>query len=172
MTVNELISLNNMIVDIRIDVRDNGILIDALRMGPHEGQKPPYPTRVPIKPEYAKNFGVTNNKLYRDATYITKTINAWDDGHDYWEVKPNRLPKGWGDLEVYSWICLDAFVTRVPRRVGPDGRGRNVNFHGERIQIDALPAGQKLEIPKEPKEAPQEMEGQTSIFDFLEDEEC
>jgi hypothetical protein len=143
MTVKELIELNQMIVDIEITVRKNGnALLDQLNFGPSEGVKPPYPMMVPIDERYIDNIG---NSYRREAYYIPKSINAWDNGKDYWQVKPERLPKKWLDLEVYAWNVWPAsqVCTTSPRR------RHNVNFHGERINIIALPSGQTLEVKKE-----------------------
>lgn len=143
MTVKELIELNQMIVDIEITVRKDGnALLDQLNFGPSEGVKPPHPMMVPIDERYIDNIG---NSYRREAYYIPKSINAWDDGKDYWQVKPERLPAKWLDLEVYSWEVWPASqsCTTSPRR------GHNVNFHGERINIIALPSGQTLEVKKE-----------------------
>ena len=142
MTVKELIELNQMITDVEITVRKNGnALLDQLNFGPSEGVKPPHPMMVPIEERYIDNIG---NSYRREAYYIPKSINAWDDGKDYWQVKPERLPKKWLDLEVYAWEVWPAsqVCTTSPRR------GRNVNFHGQRINIVALPSGEKLEIVK------------------------
>ena len=88
MTVRELISLNQMIVDIEITVRKNGnALLDQLNFGPSEGVKPPYPVMVPIDERY---IGTMNRCHQREAYYIPKSINAWDDGKDYWQVKPEK----------------------------------------------------------------------------------
>ena len=143
MTVRELISLNQMIVDIEITVRKGGnALLDQLNFGPSVGVKPPHPMMVPIDERYIDNIG---NSYRREAYYIPKSINAWDDGKGYWQVKPERLPSKWLDLEVYAWEVWQASqsCTTSPRR------GRNVNFHGERINIIALPSGQTLEVKKE-----------------------
>ena len=150
MTVRELISLNQMIVDIEITVRKDGnALLDQLNFGPSEGVKPPYPMMVPIDERYIDNIG---NSYRREAYYIPKSINAWDDGKDYWQVKPERLPKKWLDLEVYAWNVWPAsqVCTTSPRR------GHNVNFHGERINIIALPSGSSLVVKKEAKEEKEE----------------
>ena len=160
MTVKELIELNQMIVDIEITVRKNGnALLDQLNFGPSEGVKPPYPTMVPIDERYIDNIG---NSYRRKAYYIPKSINAWDDGKDYWQVKPERLPKKWLDLEVYAWEVWPAsqVCTTSPRR------GHNVNFYGQRINIVALPSGQTLEVKKEAeKEEEQTEDRQMSLAD-------
>lgn len=160
MTVRELISLNQMIVDIEITVRKNGnALLDQLNFGPSEGVKPPYPLMVPIDERYIDNIG---NSYRREAYYIPKSINAWDDGKDYWQVKPERLPKKWLDLEVYAWEVWPAsqVCTTSPRR------GHNVNFHGQRINIIALPSGSSLELIKvKPEKEEEEEDGQLTLAD-------
>lgn len=156
MTVRELISLNQMITDIVITVRKDGnALLDQLNFGPSEGVKPPFPTKVPISEQY---IGTMNQCDQREAYYIPKSINAWDDGKDYWQVKPERLPSKWLNLEVYSWGVWPASqaCTTSPRR------GRNVNFHGQRINIVALPSGEKLEIVKAKLEK-EEDDGQMTL---------
>lgn len=159
MTVRELISLNQMIVDIEITVRKDGnALLDQLNFGPSEGVKPPHPMMVPIDERYIDNIG---NSYRREAYYIPKSINAWDDGKDYWQVKPERLPSKWLDLEVYAWNVWPAsqVCTTSPRR------GHNVNFHGERINIIALPSGSSLAVKKEVKEQEQTEDMQMSLAD-------
>ena len=168
MTVNELISLNQMITDIEITVRQNGnLLLDQLNIGPHEGIKPRYPTRVPTDPKYAGNITLHDPHQFKDAAYVLKSINSWDDGKDYWQVKPNRLPKGWGDLEVFSWDSSPASVVGVPRRQ-IEGKFRNVNFNGEYIRITVLPNGQTLSVPepRSDKTAEDQLDGQMSIEDW------
>ena len=163
MTVKELIELNAMITDLEITVRkDGGLLYDQLNIGCSEGVKPPYPTRVPKDPKYAGNFNRSNDDMYKDAAYIPKSINAWDDGKDYYEIKLNRIPAKWLDLEVYSWECTSA------SRVGINPRRGTTHFHGEYLKVIALPSGEKLEV-KEKQEEKSEvgLPGQMSINDFL-----
>lgn len=169
MTVKEIIELNQMITDVEITVRINGTrLLDQLNIGCHEGVKPPYPTRVPVSREYVDNFAVLDHVHHRDAAYISKSINSWDDGHDYWKVKVNKIPKQWLDLDVFSWNCRPASTvgTTSPRRGGLLG---NVNFHGVAVYIVALPSGEHLEIsePKDPVKNDKQLEGQMSFEDFI-----
>lgn len=163
MTVKELIELNQMITDVEITVRKDGGLLDQLNIGPARGIKPPYPTRVPRDEKYLKNFGMGDNKMYRDAAYLPKSINSWDDGHDYWQIKLNRIPKAWLELEVISWEVWQASkVTHHSPR-----RGRVSDFHGQRINIETLPSGQRLIVPEEdPQEVSNQLDGQMSIDDW------
>ena len=158
MTVEELISLNQMIVDLTITVRKDGALLDQLSIGPDAGKKPRFPLMVP-KDE--KHIGSLTDK--KESAYIQKSINAWDDGHDYWQVKPNRIPKAWLALEVDSWESYPAYYGNHPR-ANVDGH-RNVSFHGERVKITALPSGQKLSVPEEKPKA-EEFDGQMSFEDW------
>lgn len=161
MKVKELIELNQMITDVEITVRENGTLrLDQLNIGPHQGIKPRFPTRVPIKREYANSMNQHNDEMYRDAYYINKALNSWDEGKDYWQVKPNRIPAKWLDLEVFSWEVWEASIIGVPRRQ-VEGKFRNVNFHGQRLDVVALPSGQKLDIVK--PEIKPEMDGQIEM---------
>ena len=163
MTVRELISLNPMITDAEITVRVNGsALLDQLNIGPYRGQKPPFPLKVPKSEKY---IGNTSECYRKEAKYIQKSINSWDDGKDYWDVKPDRIPKAWLDLEVFTWGCRDAGISRVNRRTS--GIGRNVNFHGQQIDITVLPSGQTLDLPT-PKEENADLDGQISLTDWLE----
>ena len=170
MTVRELIELNQMITDVEITIRQNGSLrLDQLNIGPERGEKPRYPTRVPIKPEYAGSNDIYDNKKYREAAYIPKSINAWDDGKDYWQVKLNRIPEKWLELEVYSWEVWPASsvcYTSPRRRV--ECKFTNVSFHGQRLNITALPSGEKMEVtePKPKQEQTEQLEGQMSIDDW------
>lgn len=152
MTVKELIELNQMITDIEITVRKNGsALVDQLNIGPSRGIKPPYPQMVPKEERYIGNMSLETK---REAYYIDKNINAWDDGKDYWQVKPNRIPSKWLDLEVYAWEVWPAstVVYGKNRRNDYGHSHKNINFHGQRINIIALPSGEKLAV-KEPKVA-------------------
>ena len=110
---------------------------------------------VPIDERY---IGTLNRCHQREACYIDKSINSWDDSKDYWQVKVNRIPNKWLDLEVYSWEVWPASqaCTTSPTR------GRNVNFYGQRINIVALPSGEKLEIVKAKPEK-EEDDGQMTL---------
>lgn len=166
MTVEELISLNQMITDLTITVRKDGTrLLDELNIGPDAGTKPRFPNKVPIDEKHINNMSAT-----REATYLDKTINAWDDGHDYWQVKPNRVPKAWLGLEVYGWEVWPAYYGRHPRACGHEnGRTYHKNqFNGQYLRVTALPNGCKLEAPKEkPKTLDNyECDGQMSFEDW------
>lgn len=171
MKVRELIELNQMITDVVITVRINGNrLLDELNIGCERGVKPRFPTRVPKSEKYVNNMSVLDREMYKDAAYIPKSINAWDDGHDYWQVKPNRIPKAWLDLEVFAWEVWPAStVTYHSPRRSTEGRYRNVNFHGQRLNITALPSGESL-VVKEPKPKQQDdteqLDGQMSFDDW------
>ena len=161
MTVEELISLNQMITDVVITVRKDGsALMDQLSIGCERGVEPRFPTMVPKEERY---IGTPNIENRKKAKYIPKSINAWDDGQSYWQVKVNRIPEKWRSLEVYAWdVCSASCMGDNPRRY------KNVNFHGERINITALPSGEKLEI-REPKQQVQqgyECDGQMSFEDL------
>lgn len=161
MTVKELIELNQMIVDVEIEVRKDGHrLVDALMIGCERGKKPHQPVKVPIDERY-----IGNASQQREANYVDKSINAWDDGKDYYQVKWQRIPSKWLDLEVYSFEVWPASLYGNPRR--RTGEARNVNFHGQRINIIALPSGEKL-IP-EPKEIRPAAgsDGQMSVEDWF-----
>ena len=159
MTVRELIELNQMITDVEITVRKDGCrLLDQLNIGVSEGIKPPYPTRVPIDERYINQD--YNSHLMRDAYYIDKSINAWDDGKDYWQIKVNRIPSKWLDLEVYSWEVWPACHISGTRRY------MNNSFHGQRISVVALPSGESLKV-KEPKVTEDESDGQMTLDEWL-----
>ena len=162
MTVRELIELNQMITDAEIEIRENGSrLVEVLLIGCAEGKLPPCPRKVPV----GKNIegGLTDRRL---AHYIDKSINAWDDGRDYWQVKPDRIPKAWQGLTVFSWEVWPASILGNPRRT--TGHSRNVNFHGQRINIVVLPDGQEKPVEESKAEASSEQDdGQTNIFDFI-----
>lgn len=161
MTVFELISTNQMITDVQITVRHDGMLLDQLNIGCSEGVRPPYPTRVPTDISYIENMG-NNDATHRDATYIPKSINAWDDGKDYWQIKTNRIPEAWLNLEVTSWSCSAASrVATTSQR-----RYRNVNFHGECIRIETIQSGQKLEIKEKKEKKDDQIDGQLSFDDM------
>ena len=163
MKVKDLIELNAMITDLEITVRKDGnLLLDQLNIGCSEGVKPPYPTRVPKEPRFAGNGNTSCDSFYKDAAYIPKSINTWDDGKDYYGLKLNRIPEKWLELEVHSFEVWPAssIGTTSPRR-------RLTHFHGQLMKVVALPSGEKLEI-KEPEKTEAELPGQMNIVDFLE----
>ncbi len=172
MTVRELIELNSMISDAEIVIRKNGHeLVDCLNIGPVQGIKPPYPMRVPKKPEYIGSPNSMNDNFYKDAAYINKSINAWDDGKDFWEIKVDRIPKRYLDLTVFSWEVWPGMYGWGGRRRYKDG-GINQNFHGQRINIVALPDWQQPPEP-EPREkkAVPEDDNQMTIDDWFREHE-
>ena len=160
-----------MITDVRITVRESGcLLLDEMSIGPDVGIKPPYPTRVPRKREFAGGSNQHNEHMYKDAAYNPKSINSWDDGKDYWQVKVSRIPKQWLDLEVYAWDVYPASTvhTASTRRHNGSSNFKNVSFHGERINIVALPSGQTLPAPEEPKSKEDEqLDGQINIDEWM-----
>ena len=149
-----------MITDLQITVRKDHKLLDQLNIGCAEGVKPPYPTRVPKEEKYIDAVGYYST-THKDAHYIDKSINAWDDGKDYWQTKTNRIPKEWLELEVTDWDSHPATTVRTtsPRR------NRNNGFNGERLRINVLPSGQKLEV-KEEKPKDDQIDGQMSFEDL------
>ena len=167
MTVYELISLNQMITDIEIEIRDNHKLVDVLLYGCAAGVKPTFPRKVPESPQF-----IGNVSRQKEATYIPKSINSYDDGRDYWQVKPDRLPKGWKDLTVTSWEVWPApcVGTTSPRRMNYGEGFKNVNFHGQRINMVAeMPKDKELPLPEpQPKQKNDEqIKGQMSIEDYI-----
>lgn len=166
MTVKELIELNQMITDVEITIRGvDSHMIDQLNIGPSEGIKPPYPQRVPRRPN-VPIAAQHDDYFYKDAAYIDKSINSWDDGRDYWELKVNRIPKKWLDLEVTSWgVWPASTIGSSGRRSDFTGKFKNVNFHGQRINIETLPSGEVMEV-KEKKEPEAQIEGQVSLEDW------
>ena len=56
MTVRELIEINAKIVDVCIEVRKDGKLLDYLAIGLNKGVKPRYPMQVPRSVEYIDNM--------------------------------------------------------------------------------------------------------------------
>lgn len=169
MKVRDLIELNAMITDLEITVRrDGGILLDQLNIGCSEGVKPPYPTRVPKEERFAGSLCEHNDKMYKDAAYIPKSINSWDDGKDYYQILMNRIPSKWLDLEVYSWEVWQASrVCTTSSR-----RSRASNFYGQLLRVVALPGGANLEIKESQPEAKENtLPGQMSIEDFIDKQE-
>ena len=160
MTVRELIELNQMILDVVIEVRkDGGLLLDKISIGNDVRRKPEYPTRVPIKPEYAGNNNNYYDGQYKDAAYIKKSINSREDGKDYWETKWSRIPSKYLELEVYSWAARPAYR----------GIYNDKYREGERINITALPSGQTRPAPepREKKPAAEEDSYQMTIDDWF-----
>jgi len=167
MTVRELIELNQMITDVNIEIRRDGTrLLDALFIGCAEGVKPPFPCKVPISEQYIDSLS-----FRKEARYIAKSINAWDDGKDYWQVKPDRIPKAWLELTVFSWQVWPASLIGInPRR--KTGKAKNVTFHGERLNVIALPPGTVTvetlaEKMTEGASGSDQIEGQMDINDFI-----
>lgn len=161
MTVKDLIELNAMITDLEITVRIGGnLLLDQLNIGCSEGVKPLYPTRVPKDPKYAGNFNQSNDDMYKDATYIPKSINAWDNGKDYYQLLIGKIPAKWLDLTVCGWEC-----TQASRVTHASLRRERTHFYGQYLKIIALPSG---ESPSEKSKWEfLELPGQMSIEDFL-----
>lgn len=161
MTVKELIEINQMILDVVIEVRkDGGLLLDQISIGNDAGVKPPYPTRVPTKPEYAPSLNKYVDGFYKDAAYIKKSINSREDGKDYWETKWSRIPSKYLELEVYSWAARPAYR----------GIYNDKYREGEKVIITALPNGQHITRPEkqEKAEKPQEIDkNQITIDEWL-----
>lgn len=167
MTVRELIELNQKIVDVEIIIRKDHKLLDALKIGLSIGQVPPCPLMVPESEKY-----INNDSRRKMAKYIEKSINAWDDGRDYWQVKPERIPAAWLDLTVYAWDVWPASYVGCGRRQCSSGHGRNINFSGERISITALPSGEDMETPEPKKETAEEPDNQLNLFEYFENKEA
>ena len=148
MRVKELIELNAMVTDLEITVRKNGgQVLDQLNRGCSQGVKPPYPTRVPRDAKYAGSINQMVDKYYKDAAYIPKSINAWDDGKEHYQIMINRIPAKWIDLEVYSWeVWRASRVCTTSSR-----RSRASNFYGQLLKVVALPSGEPLETQKQEK---------------------
>jgi hypothetical protein len=157
-----------MITDVEITIRKDGsALLDQLNIGPAEGIKPPFPTMVPKEEKWVGNMSIETK---REAYYIDKSINAWDDGKDYWQIKPERIPKKWLELDVSSWEVWPAstVVYGASRRNDYGHSHKNINFHGQRINIEVETNGQDLKIqePKEKQKDDKQLEGQMSIEDW------
>lgn len=163
MKVKELLELNQMIVDVSIEVRIGGSrLLDALKIGPDVGKLPRYPVMVPVDESHI------DSNVTKQAAYIDKSINAWDDGRDYWQIKPDRIPKPWLDLNVYSWEVWPAYYGNHARAVRFDNGQtfRNGNFNGQKVNIVALPSGVSLEVKERTQQRQEEDDGQISIEDW------
>ena len=157
MTVEELIRLNMFITDIHIEVRINGSrLLDQLCIGPDFGIEPRYPTMVPLDRNH-----LTQKKK---SAYINKSINAWDDGKEYWQLKIDRIPKAWRSLEVYSFECWTVCKHNHSRY----STNPSSSYNG--IKITALPAGESLNVTDEKigkATGDDQLEGQMNISDIL-----
>ena len=164
MKVRELIELNQMIADVSIEVRIDGCrLLDALKIGPDVGTLPRYPLMVP------KDRLHIDGNLKKQAVYMDKSINSWDDGRDYWQVKTNRIPNAWLELEVFSWKVWPSYYGRHARacRIENGHTFRNGTFNGQRINIVALPSGESLEVKeKKVQTNDEQLEGQMSFDDW------
>lgn len=158
MIVRDLIDSNQHITDVTITIRQEGRLVDELNIGLDAGVKPPYPTRVPKEARY---IGNACDCFRKDATYLHKSINAWDDGKDYWQVKTDRIPKKWQELEVDAWHVWSASRIRHPRA------SRQYGGDYEHLYITALPSGERMEIKELPKDEWSELPGQMNILDFI-----
>lgn len=154
MTVRELIELNQMICDLVIEVREGGSqLIDYYAIG-YAMYKPRYPMRVPRKPEYFDSNRFDDSR-YREGTYKPVSINTFDDGKDYWQVKVKRVPEYYLNLQVYSWDSTIAY-----RGIGM--RGKVGIFEGKKICVIALPNGTPPPVEAKPK-ADEQMAGQITL---------
>ena len=127
--------------------------------------KPPYPTMVPKEERWVGNLSMETK---REAHYIDKNINAWDDGKDYWQIKPDRIPKKWLELEVTSWGVWPASIVVYgsSRRNDYGHSHKNINFHGQRIWIEAKASGERLEVPEPKEKTDDQLEGQMRIEDW------
>ena len=155
MTIRELAEHNQLICDIEIEVRNAGHLEHVYRFG--DGARY-YPGDN--SPMFQKG------KTFRDITDVDKTeINAHDMGKDYYQVKLNRIPKKFQfilDEELCSWNITHAY------------RGLS-SFYAEAkkllITIDGAWQSQPVESEEKTAAKNEQLEGQTNIFDFLEEEQ-
>jgi hypothetical protein len=160
MKVRELIETNPMITDLQLTIRHKGILIDQIHIGPDAGEKPRYPTRIPLKKEF-RGVDQSNDGMYRDAEYIPESINVWDDGKDYWQVKAKMIPREYREMEVRTWEVWPAstVTNHSPRR-------SRTHFYGQRINIE-IETKEETTPKVEPKPEPKkEMDGQMSLWDL------
>ena len=78
MTVEELISLNQMITDAVITVRKNGTaLLDQLNIGCERGIEPRYPTMVPKEERYIGTLNIKNKKKAILVVILIAIIAIW-----------------------------------------------------------------------------------------------
>lgn len=161
MKLRELIELNQNITDLELYIREGGSsLVDYYAIGLDSGIKPPFPMKIH-----------PGTKGEKEGTYIHKSINAWDDGKEYWQTKVNRIPESLLDLEVYAWCNRHVYRPHHPRSFV------NPSDAYEKYQVTLLPSGElpklkevKVKEPKEKTVAAQvdeQLPGQTSIYDFL-----
>lgn len=114
MTIEELISLNNDIGDVEVEVRtEKGTLVWIYRFGKHLGD---------VKPHH---FGGEQTEIRKKMTYSPKPINAKDTGKDYYQILVDKIPQNVRKLEVESFSCRRAY------------RGLNNNHELEEIWITA-----------------------------------
>lgn len=155
MTIRELAEHNQLICDIEIDVRNAGHLENRYRFG--DGAKYYSGDNSPM---------FSGGKTFRDITVVDKTeINAHDMGKDYYQVKLNRIPKRFQsvlDEDVCSWNLSHAY------------RGLSSFYASAKclhVTIDAGWMAQPFESETEEKHSAkdEQLEGQSNIFDFLED---
>lgn len=160
MTVRELLETNMMLCDVKITLRNkDSWLLNQLNIGPDYGVKPPYPTQVPVEEKYVGNLSESCRK---DAIYIRKNINSYDDGKDYFQLCLNRFPKGWLDLEVFSWHYGFAYDGHHQRQKPVDG--------WQAIKIDARRYEDTLVVLEEPKalvQKSEQLDGQMDITEWL-----
>lgn len=161
MTVKELLETNMFLCDVQITARTkDGWLLDELNIGPDFGVVPPYPQMVPKNYRYV---GTQNECDKKQAQYVRKNINAYDDGKEYFQLFLNRFPKGWLELEVESWRPTSGYYRYHMRNRPIDG--------WQAVRITAIPYEETLVVLEEPKEITQkqeQLEGQMNIMDYLE----
>ena len=161
MTVRDLIEANMYITDVEISLRNNdGWLLNQLNIGMDYGVKRPYPTQVPIEEKYAGN---TSQSVRKDAIYLRKSINTYDDGKEYFQVKFGQFPRGWLDLEVFSWRAGHVYAKHHDRQKPVD------DWFG--IRISARRYEDTLIVLEEPKAIEQkndQIDGQIDIYEWLE----
>lgn len=119
MTVEELISLNQMIGDIEVEVREGGTkLVWIYRFGKNVGNVTPH------------MFGGERAEIRKKMTFSPKPINAKDMGKDYYQILVDKIPENVRKLEVCGFSVTKSY------------RGIMNNHNFEEIHITALPEAQ------------------------------
>lgn len=122
MLIKELVSSNQHIADIVIEVRRNGYLVDEWKIGYAEGSPSRY---IRAWDKYDKVVGgIDKNDYYnrekpewkekhktvaRFPHFINKSINKGDNSNNYYELVEKNIPKAVMDMEVERWHSVKAY---------------------------------------------------------------
>ena len=146
MTLRELFSTSHGITRIYADVRDNGKLIKSYHIGQYE-QEDQYPD-------------LAVNGTEARWTCIRKPLDSKESGTMYFQPLVNNIPKELLDMTVHSW---QLWQYRTENNGLTKFYWLNVWLEGKDECVATI---EKEKTPKQ-----EQIEGQTDIFNYLEEVE-